>query len=58
MKSGMESGQMNRVAVTACLLFACGGFLVSVILKNPLSLIAGVLIGLYLLFAIKVAQQW
>jgi len=49
---------MNRVAVTACLLFACGGFLVSVILKNPLSLIAGVLIGLYLLFAIKVASQW
>jgi len=49
---------MNRVAVTSCLFFACGGFLVSVILKNPLALIAGVLIGLYLLFAIKVAQQW
>jgi regulator of protease activity HflC (stomatin/prohibitin superfamily) len=39
-------------------LFACAGFLVSVILKNPLALIAGVLIGIYLLFAIKVAQQW
>ena len=49
---------MNRVAVTSCLFFACGGFLVSVILKNPLALIAGVLIGIYLLFAIKVAQQW
>ena len=49
---------MNRVAVTSCLVFACAGFLVSVILKNPLALIAGVLIGIYLLFAIKVAQQW
>jgi len=58
MKSGMEIGQMNRVAVTSCLVSACGGFLVAVILKNPLALIAGVLIGLYLLFAIKVAQQW
>ena len=49
---------MNRVAVTACLLFACAGYFVSAFLKNPLALIAGVLIGIYLLFAIKVAQQW
>jgi len=58
MKSGMESVQMNRIAVTACLLFACTGFFVSAFLKNPVALIAGVLIGVYLLFAIKVAQQW
>ena len=58
MKSGMESGLMNRVAVTACLVFSCTGFFVAAFVKNPLPLIAGVLIGIYLLFAIKVAQQW
>ena len=34
------------------------GVAVSALVKSPLGLVAGVLIGLYLLFAIRVADQW
>lgn len=48
----------NRVAVTAFVLFAGGGAVVSALIHNPAPAIAGALVGLYLLFAIQVAQPW
>jgi regulator of protease activity HflC (stomatin/prohibitin superfamily) len=48
----------NRVAVTAFLVFLFTGFLIAAWLKNPFPLLAGILLGFYLLFAIKVVQQW
>ena len=58
MKSRVESVPMNRVAVTAFFLSVGAGAGVSALIHNPAPLIAGGLIGVYLLFAIKVVQQW
>jgi len=54
----VEFVPLNRVAVTAFLVCGLTGFAVAAPLKNPLPLLAGLLIGLYLLFSIKVVQQW
>jgi len=44
--------------VTAFLVCGLTGFVAAALIKNPAPLIAGVLLGVYLLFAIKVVQQW
>jgi len=58
MRTKMEIVPLNRVAVTAFLVCLLTGFLIAAWIKNPLPLIAGILLGLYLLFSIKVVQQW
>jgi regulator of protease activity HflC (stomatin/prohibitin superfamily) len=58
MRAKMEMVPLNRVAVTAFLVCLLAGFLLAALIKNPAPLIAGILLGLYLLFAIKVVQQW
>jgi len=58
MSARVEFVPLNRVAVTAFLVCGLTGFAVAAPLKNPLPLLAGLLIGLYLLFSIKVVQQW
>ena len=50
--------QFNRVAVTACVVSAAAGGLVTATLNRPWPAALGALIGIYLLFAIKVVQQW
>jgi regulator of protease activity HflC (stomatin/prohibitin superfamily) len=50
--------QYNRVAVTACVICVLSGLLLSAMTKNPAPLLIGIFIGLYLLHAIKVIQQW
>ncbi len=42
------------------LFIAClaGGAIVTVVVRNPLPMLVGALVGLYFLFAIKVIQQW
>ncbi len=50
--------QINGVALTAFVLCFGVGALLSVTLHNPAPIIAGGLLGLYLLFAIKVVRQW
>jgi regulator of protease activity HflC (stomatin/prohibitin superfamily) len=57
-KARVEMVPLNRVAVTAFVVSIAAGFLVAALIKNPIPLILGVLIGVYLLFAIKVVQQW
>jgi regulator of protease activity HflC (stomatin/prohibitin superfamily) len=54
----MDMVPLNRVAVTAFLVCLLAGFLLAALIKNPVPLIAGVLLGLYLLFALKVVQPW
>jgi len=49
---------MNRVAVTAFVLCVGAGAGVSALINYRAPLIAGCLIGVYLLFSIKVVQQW
>lgn len=52
---------LNRISGMAVALFAlsvAGGFVLTVAAHNAIPLIGGVLAGLYLLFSIKVADQW
>jgi regulator of protease activity HflC (stomatin/prohibitin superfamily) len=49
---------LNRVAVTAFALATGTGALLTLLTRNPIPVILGSLIGIYLLFAIKVVQQW
>src|ERR1039458_8767441 len=58
MMTRVEVGPMNRVAVTAFAICVGAGAITSEMIHNRATLVAGCLIGVYLLFAIKVAQQW
>jgi len=50
--------KFNRVAVTAFIVCAAAGAIVSALTNRQWPAIAAVLVGLYLLFAIKIVQQW
>ena len=54
----IETAPINRVAVTAFVVCIVTGAIISAIVHQPALLISGSLVGLYLLFAIKVVQQW
>jgi regulator of protease activity HflC (stomatin/prohibitin superfamily) len=58
MRARVEMAPPNRVAITAFVVFLAAGFLLSALIKNGVPLIVGGLLGIYLLFAIKVVQQW
>jgi regulator of protease activity HflC (stomatin/prohibitin superfamily) len=49
---------INGVAVTLFVLCSAAGIGVALAVHHPAPAIIGVLVGLYLLFAIKVVQQW
>jgi regulator of protease activity HflC (stomatin/prohibitin superfamily) len=49
---------MNSVAVTAFVACIGAGAVVSALTQKPIALILGALLGVYLLFAIKVISQW
>ena len=53
-----ESVPMNRVAVTCFIACIVAGAILSTTLNHKAPIVIGALIGLYLLFAIKVVQQW
>ena len=50
--------QFNRVAITAFVICLMAGLILSAMTKGPAPLYLGMLVGLYLLNAIKVVQQW
>ncbi len=54
----IETAPINRVAVTAFVVCIVAGAIISAIVHQPALLISGSLVGIYLLFAIKVVQQW
>jgi regulator of protease activity HflC (stomatin/prohibitin superfamily) len=54
----LQSVPRNRVAVTAFVVCVGAGAIATLRLNQPWPAIAGALIGLYLLFAIKVVQPW
>jgi len=58
MRSNVEFVPLNRVAVTSCVLSIGAGAGLTALIHNPIPLAAGFVIGIYLLFAIKVVQQW
>src|SRR6185437_16850672 len=48
----------NGVATMAFAICLGSGAILTAILRNPAALITGMIVGVYLLFAIKVVQQW
>ena len=58
MSQRSEKFPLNRVAVTAFVVCIGAGLGASALLRNGAPLIAFALIGIYLLFAIKVVQPW
>lgn len=50
--------RMSAVGVALCAIAIAAGLAVSAIAQKPFGVIGGVLIGVYLLFSIKVADQW
>jgi regulator of protease activity HflC (stomatin/prohibitin superfamily) len=54
----IEIAPINRVAVTAFVVCIVTGAVGGAIVRQPALPILGSLVGLYLLFAIKVVQQW
>jgi regulator of protease activity HflC (stomatin/prohibitin superfamily) len=54
----IDFAQINGVAVTAFVFCLVAGAALSVIMHQPAPVIVGALLGLYLLFAIKVIRQW
>jgi regulator of protease activity HflC (stomatin/prohibitin superfamily) len=58
MKSNIEFVPLNRVAITACIVSIGAGVGLALLLHNRAPIWVGSLIGVYLLFAIKVVQQW
>ena len=54
----IEVAPINRVAVTASAVCIVAGAIASAIVHRPALFVSGTLVGLYLLFAIRVVQQW
>ncbi len=54
----VQSKRVSSVGLTVFFLGAAAGLAVSAFTSSPYPLIAGVVIGLYFLFAIKVVDQW
>ena len=53
-----ETSSFNKVAVAAFVLCLAAGGAAGGLTQKPAPVIAGIMIGLYLLFSIKVIQQW
>jgi regulator of protease activity HflC (stomatin/prohibitin superfamily) len=58
MSQRIESLPLNRVAVTSFVVCLAVGAVISALLRNDAPVIALALIGIYLLFAVKVVQPW
>jgi regulator of protease activity HflC (stomatin/prohibitin superfamily) len=58
MRAKVEIETLNQVAVTAFVIAVGVGTGVGLLMHSPVPIIVGAVIGIYLLFAIKVVQQW
>jgi len=54
----IDIAPINRVAATLCVFCVLAGAVITLAVHNAASLIVGGLVGVYLLFAIKVVNQW
>jgi regulator of protease activity HflC (stomatin/prohibitin superfamily) len=58
MRSQAFEPRISRVGVTLFIIAVAAGFVLTAATKNPIPFGAGIAIGLYCLFAIRVANQW
>ena len=54
----VETSPFNSVAFAAFVLWIGAGAIATAVIKNNIPVIAGAVVGVYLLFAIKVIRQW
>jgi regulator of protease activity HflC (stomatin/prohibitin superfamily) len=54
----IEIGQISGIGRSLFILCLLAGAIVTAATKHPAGIIAGAALGLYLMFAIKVVQQW
>jgi regulator of protease activity HflC (stomatin/prohibitin superfamily) len=54
----LQEMKLSTVGVTLCVLSAAAGGGISALVNNPAPFLVGILIGLYCLFAIRIADQW
>jgi hypothetical protein len=54
----IEIGQISGIGKSLFVIFLLAGAIVSAGTHHPAGVIAGGVLGTYLLFAIKVVQQW
>jgi len=54
----IEIGQISNIGRSLFVICLLGGAIVTSATKHPAGLIAGAVLGLYLMFAIKVVRQW
>ena len=57
-RGGVSTQYVSPVGITALLICVASGAAVTAALKHPAGIVAGLAVGFYLLFAIKVAAQW
>jgi regulator of protease activity HflC (stomatin/prohibitin superfamily) len=50
--------RVSSVGITVCVACAIAGAVGTALLNRPFALVVGILVGVYFLFAIKVASQW
>jgi regulator of protease activity HflC (stomatin/prohibitin superfamily) len=55
---GRDRNQISGIAVALFAISAAGGWFLAVEVGNRIPLVSGLLVGLYLLFSIKIADQW
>jgi uncharacterized membrane protein YqiK len=58
MKPDQVSFRLSQVGVALCVLSVLAGLALTALTANAAGLVAGLLVGVYLLFAIRVADQW
>lgn len=58
MRWDSDRNQISGIAVALFVVSGAAGFGLTIVLRTRIPLIAGLLIGVYLLFSIKVADQW
>src|SRR5579883_1878485 len=56
--NSLRDGSISGVARACFAICVAAGGLGTAVLKHPAPLVAGALVGVYLLFAVKVVQQW
>src|ERR1041385_3433375 len=54
----MPSGSVSGPGTLLFVVFTVAGVLATATLRNPVPVLAGVLLGVYCLFAVKVVNQW
>ncbi len=58
MRPDLISVRVSNVGVALCAAFISAGAVLSALTNSRIPIIAGICIGIYLLFAIRVADQW